>query len=134
VPWLSARGLFGKQRVPRRSSITKNGGFAEYLLADPNYVVQVPAGLAAVDAAPLICAGVTTWKWIKETQAKLGEWIAVSGVGGLGQTSRRAPRPIWRNSSVPWALFFRLTNEDEAVCISLTIRNSLWGAPCLLRI
>jgi len=63
---------------------TKNGGFAEYILADPNYVAHIPAGLAAKDAAPIICAGITTYKGIKETRAKPGEWIAVSGVGGLG--------------------------------------------------
>jgi len=63
---------------------TKNGGFAEYLLADPNYVAHVPAGLAAADAAPLICAGITTYKGIKQTAAKPGEWIAISGAGGLG--------------------------------------------------
>jgi propanol-preferring alcohol dehydrogenase len=63
---------------------TKNGGFAEYVLADPNYVAHVPAGLAPVDAAPLVCAGVTTYKGIKESAAKPGEWIAISGVGGLG--------------------------------------------------
>ena len=39
---------------------TKNGGFAEYILADPNYVARVPAGLSAKDAAPIICAGITT--------------------------------------------------------------------------
>ena len=49
---------------------TKNGGFAEYLLGDPNYVAHVPAGLAAMDAAPIICAGITTYKGIKETEAK----------------------------------------------------------------
>ncbi|NVL89260.1 zinc-binding dehydrogenase, partial [Escherichia coli] len=63
---------------------TKNGGFAEYLLADPNYVAHVPAGLLAKDAAPRICAGVTTYKGLKETGAKPGEWIAISGAGGLG--------------------------------------------------
>jgi propanol-preferring alcohol dehydrogenase len=63
---------------------TKNGGFADYLLADPNYVAQVPAGLAPADAAPLICAGITTYKGIKQTDARPGEWIAISGVGGLG--------------------------------------------------
>ncbi len=63
---------------------TKNGGFAEYLLADPNYVAHIPAGLAPLDAAPLICAGSTTYKGIKETEAKPGEWIAISGCGGLG--------------------------------------------------
>ena len=63
---------------------TKNGGFAEYLLADPNYVALIPKGLGAREAAPLICAGVTTYKGIKETEAEPGEWIAISGCGGLG--------------------------------------------------
>jgi len=63
---------------------TKNGGFAEYILADPNYVAHIPAGLAAVDAAPIICAGVTSYKGIKETDTKPGDWIAISGIGGLG--------------------------------------------------
>ena len=63
---------------------TKNGGFAEYILADPSYVAHVPAGLAAKDAAAIICAGITTYKGIKETEAKAGDWIAVSGAGGLG--------------------------------------------------
>ena len=63
---------------------TKNGGFAEYLLADPDYVAHIPSGLSSIEAAPLICAGLTTYKGIKQTEAKPGEWIAVSGVGGLG--------------------------------------------------
>ena len=63
---------------------TKNGGFAEYILADAAYVAHIPAGLAAVAAAPIICAGVTTYKGIKETEARPGEWLAVSGIGGLG--------------------------------------------------
>lgn len=93
VPWLSSacghceyclsawetvcpEALFG--------GYTKNGGFAEYLLADPNYVAHIPDGLASTEAAPLICAGITTYKGIKETGAKPGQWIAISGVGGLG--------------------------------------------------
>lgn len=66
------------------SGYTKNGGFAEYILADAAYVAHVPAGLSAVAAAPIICAGVTTYKGIKETEARPGEWLAVSGIGGLG--------------------------------------------------
>ena len=93
VPWLySACGhceycLTGWETVCAQAQFggyTRNGGFAEYLLADPNYVAHVPAGLAAADAAPLICAGITTYKGIKETEARPGEWIAISGVGGLG--------------------------------------------------
>ncbi|MFT4941731.1 MAG: propanol-preferring alcohol dehydrogenase [Paraglaciecola sp.] len=63
---------------------TKNGGFAEFIIADPNYVAHIPAGLSATEAAPLICAGVTTYKGIKETQARPGQWIVISGIGGLG--------------------------------------------------
>jgi alcohol dehydrogenase, propanol-preferring len=63
---------------------TVNGGFAEYILADPNYVARIPAGLKSTEAAPLICAGVTTYKGIKETDTKPGQWIAISGIGGLG--------------------------------------------------
>jgi alcohol dehydrogenase, propanol-preferring len=93
VPWLySACGhceycLQGWETVCPQAQFggySKNGGFAEYLLADPNYVAHVPAGLAPADAAPLICAGITTYKGIKETGARPGEWIAISGVGGLG--------------------------------------------------
>jgi propanol-preferring alcohol dehydrogenase len=63
---------------------TQNGGFAEYLLADPNYVAHIPRGLDSKAAAPLICAGITTYKGIKETGARPGQWIAISGCGGLG--------------------------------------------------
>ena len=73
---------------------TKNGGFAEYILADPNYVAHVPAGLAARDAAPIICAGITTYKGIKETEAKPGEWIAISGAGGLGHLAIQYARTM----------------------------------------
>jgi len=63
---------------------TMNGGFADYILADPNYVARIPHGLASIAAAPIICAGVTTYKGIKETGAKPGDWIVISGAGGLG--------------------------------------------------
>lgn len=63
---------------------TKNGGFAEYVLADPNYVAHIPARLGPREAAPIVCAGITTYKGIKETGARPGEWIAISGAGGLG--------------------------------------------------
>ncbi len=63
---------------------TKDGGFAEYILADPNYVARIPNGLSAIDAAPIICAGVTTYKGIKVCDTKPGDWMVVSGAGGLG--------------------------------------------------
>jgi propanol-preferring alcohol dehydrogenase len=93
VPWLfSACGhceycLAAREPVCAEAQFggyTKNGGFAEYIVADSNYVAHIPASLAAIDAAPLICAGVTSYKGIKETRARPGEWLVISGVGGLG--------------------------------------------------
>jgi propanol-preferring alcohol dehydrogenase len=59
-----------------------NGSFAEYLLADANYVAPIPDGILPQDAAPIICTGITSYKAIKQTEAKPGEWLAVSGIGG----------------------------------------------------
>ena len=93
VPWLySACGhcefcLAAQEPVCAEAQFggyTKNGGFAEYIVADPNYVAHIPAGLAARDAAPLICAGITSYKGLKETQARPGQWVVISGIGGLG--------------------------------------------------
>ena len=93
VPWLYSACGHCEYCLTARETIcadaqfggySRNGGFAEYLLADPNYVAHIPAGLSAAEAAPIICAGVTTYKGIKETQARPGEWIAISGIGGLG--------------------------------------------------
>jgi propanol-preferring alcohol dehydrogenase len=93
VPWLySACGhceycLGGHEPVcpdAQFGGFTRNGGFADFILADPNYVAHIPARLAARDAAPLICAGITSYKGIKETEARPGQWIVISGIGGLG--------------------------------------------------
>ncbi|MET1082177.1 MAG: alcohol dehydrogenase AdhP [Burkholderiales bacterium] len=61
-----------------------NGTFAEYAIGSAAYVGRLPANADFVAMAPILCAGVTTYKGIKETEARPGEWIAVSGIGGLG--------------------------------------------------
>lgn len=61
-----------------------NGSFAEYAIADPNYVRHLPAGADFIEIAPILCAGVTVYKGLKVTDAKPGNWIAISGIGGLG--------------------------------------------------
>jgi propanol-preferring alcohol dehydrogenase len=61
-----------------------DGGYAEYVVADARYVAHLPAGTDMIAMAPILCAGVTVYKGIKETETKAGEWIAISGVGGLG--------------------------------------------------
>jgi len=63
---------------------TVDGTFAEYVLADANHTTKIPDGLDLADAAPLLCAGVTTYKGLKETDTKPGDWVVISGIGGLG--------------------------------------------------
>ena len=61
-----------------------DGGFAEYVIAAAPYAARLPEGVDFAAIAPILCAGVTTYKGLKETEAKPGEWVAISGIGGLG--------------------------------------------------
>jgi propanol-preferring alcohol dehydrogenase len=61
-----------------------NGGFAEYAVGYARHVVKVPEGIDPIDAAPLTCAGVTTYKAVKASGARSSDLVAIIGVGGLG--------------------------------------------------
>lgn len=61
-----------------------NGGFAEYVIADPNFVGHLPSNVGFVDIAPVLCAGVTVYKGLKVTDTRPGNWVVISGIGGLG--------------------------------------------------
>lgn len=61
-----------------------DGGYAEYAVADARYVGPVPDGVDPLDAAPLTCAGVTTYKAVKVAGTRSSDLVAVFGVGGLG--------------------------------------------------
>jgi propanol-preferring alcohol dehydrogenase len=63
---------------------TIDGAFGEYATAYANYVVKVPDGIDSLDAAPLTCAGVTTYKAVKVAGTRSSDFVAVFGVGGLG--------------------------------------------------
>lgn len=62
----------------------RDGGYAEFVAVDANYVGHLPDGLDFGPAAPVLCAGVTVYKGLKETEAQPGQWVAISGIGGLG--------------------------------------------------
>ena len=63
---------------------TVDGGYAEYAFARASGLVRVPEGLASVDAAPLLCAGLTTFSALRQVDARPGALVAVQGIGGLG--------------------------------------------------
>lgn len=68
----------------RYTGYTVNGGFAEYVVADAAFAGLVPSSIDPLDAAPLTCAGVTTYKAVKVSGARSSDLVAVFGIGGLG--------------------------------------------------
>lgn len=64
-----------------------NGGFAEYVIASAAFAARLPADVNFAQVAPILCAGVTTYKGLKETDARPGEWVVIFGVGGLGHVA-----------------------------------------------
>jgi alcohol dehydrogenase, propanol-preferring len=71
----------------QNSGYSVDGTFAEYALGAADYLGHIPKDLSDVDAAPILCAGVTTYKGLKQTQARPGDWVVISGVGGLGHVA-----------------------------------------------
>jgi propanol-preferring alcohol dehydrogenase len=78
----------------QNSGYSIDGAFAEYAVADATYVVPVPANVTSFDAAPLTCAGVTTYKAIKVAHIRPGERVAIFGVGGLGHLAVQYARLV----------------------------------------
>jgi propanol-preferring alcohol dehydrogenase len=76
------------------SGYSVNGTFAEYAIGAADYVGRLPDRVDFAAMAPILCAGVTTYKAIKETEARPGEWIAISGVGGLGHIAIQYARAM----------------------------------------
>jgi propanol-preferring alcohol dehydrogenase len=68
----------------KNTGYSMDGGFAEYAKAYGRYVVKVPEGIDPLDAAPLTCAGVTTYKAVKVAGTRPTDLVAVFGIGGLG--------------------------------------------------
>ena len=70
--------------LQHNSGYSVNGTFAEYVIGAADYVARLPDQPDFHALAPILCAGVTTYKGIRETEVRPGQWIAISGIGGLG--------------------------------------------------
>jgi propanol-preferring alcohol dehydrogenase len=106
IPWLySACGhckhcLGGWETLcheQENTGYSVNGGFAEYAIADPNYVGHLPDNVAFTDIAPILCAGVTVYKGLKVTDTRPGDWVVISGIGGLGHVAVQYARAMGLN-------------------------------------
>jgi D-arabinose 1-dehydrogenase-like Zn-dependent alcohol dehydrogenase len=66
------------------TGITRDGGYADYVVVPFEALARIPADLAAVDAGPLMCAGITTFNALRNSGARPGDTVAILGIGGLG--------------------------------------------------
>jgi D-arabinose 1-dehydrogenase-like Zn-dependent alcohol dehydrogenase len=79
------RGDFVTCRVaPQIPGITYDGGYAEYMIAPATALAAIPDGLSAVEAGPIMCAGITTYNALRNSGARPGDRVAILGIGGLG--------------------------------------------------
>ncbi len=72
------------QVAPQVPGISYDGGYAEYMIAPAAVLAPIPEALSAVDAAPIMCAGITTFNALRHSGARAGDTVAVLGLGGLG--------------------------------------------------
>ena len=78
------RGEFFACVRGQTTGVTYDGGYGEYMVAPASAVALMPAGLPAAEAAPLMCAGLTTFNALRNSEARPGDVVAVLGLGGLG--------------------------------------------------
>lgn len=78
----------------KNTGYSVNGGYAGYILADAQYVGHLPEGVGFAEVAPILCAGLTVYKGLKETEARPGQWVVISGIGGLGHMAVQYARAM----------------------------------------
>jgi propanol-preferring alcohol dehydrogenase len=76
------------------TGISSDGGYAEYMVARQEAVARIPEALNAVDAGPLLCAGITTFNAMRNSGARAGDRVAIQGVGGLGHLAIQFARKM----------------------------------------
>lgn len=78
----------------RNSGHSAHGSFAEFMLVDTRYAARIPAGSDPVAVCPILCAGVTAYRALKATDARAGQWVVVSGIGGVGHLAVQYARAM----------------------------------------
>ncbi len=78
----------------QNSGYSVDGSFGEYMLVDAAYAALIPDGADPVEVAPILCAGVTVYKGLKMTEARPGQWVVISGIGGLGHIAVQYARAM----------------------------------------
>lgn len=82
-------------RSVKNAGYSVDGGMAEECIVKADYAVKVPDGLSSEAASSITCAGVTTYKAIKESGIQSGQWIVISGLGGLGNLALQYAKKVF---------------------------------------
>lgn len=103
VPWLhwtcgacepcreGNENLCSRQKI---TGVTVDGGFADFIKAPASHVVKIPSGISPAEAAPLLCAGLTVYRALKQSGILPGQRLAVFGIGGLGHLALQVGRSL----------------------------------------
>jgi len=87
------RGDFANCANLKITGISYDGGYQEYMLAPSEALARMPESLDPAEAAPLLCAGITTFNALRHSGALPGDLVAVQGIGGLGHLPLRVVSP-----------------------------------------
>lgn len=124
-------------RSVKNAGYTVDGGMAEECIVTANYAVKVPDGLDSAAASSITCAGVTTYKAVKVSHIKPGQWIAIYGLGGetsrivmrylalLKGSLRRQGRKLTRTAPRFHQLFINAWQHYQIWSVDMTLRRSL---------
>jgi D-arabinose 1-dehydrogenase-like Zn-dependent alcohol dehydrogenase len=122
------RGDFRNCRNLKIPGISYDGGYQQYMVAPVEALVEVPESLTDAEAAPLLCAGITTYNALRHSGAMPGDVVAVLGVGGLGHLGIQFANKFgyrW------WPLAAglkvrRWQRSSEQACTSMARRQTQW--------
>ncbi|GAS94542.1 Zn-dependent alcohol dehydrogenase [Mycolicibacterium canariasense] len=78
----------------RNGGYTVNGSFGSFMLVEAAHAARIPDGADPLEVAPILCAGVTVYKGLKVTDTRPGQWVAISGIGGLGHIAVQYARAM----------------------------------------
>ena len=97
------RGDFVLGVVGKVPGMAYDGGYAEFMIAPIEALAAIPDDLAAIEAAPLLCAGITTYNSLRHSGARPGDLVAVLGLGGLGHLGVQfAVKMGFRTVAIAW--------------------------------
>ena len=113
LPGLQERGFRATARMLKVCGISYDGGYQEFMVAPVEALAHMPESLDAAEAAPLMCAGVTTFNALRHSGAVPSDLVAIQGIGGLGHLAIQFAKKFRLSSrgNKPWAGYRRRARE-----------------------